>query len=553
MIIKRIALSFINLAKNHTSLVFLIPYAFIMVFLGLSNTVLQTDEGGDTFISSTILKYGIPYHQDEINSAMEHAKVREDGLFIYRTWIPYYLQAGSLLIFGKTTFAARVPFASLGVISAIALYFFTLKLIRKKNVAFLATLFLISSVPALIYFRTARYVGLPILLTTLLLYSYITIFDKKKWSPWPITIISIIYFHTMYVSFAGIILGILVHFYINRKSTVSENYKRATQAAIITAIFTLPWLWFIFPIFERITEFYIAYGEQIDVSGWRFLKHFAGFIFQLNNYIFPFILLPLLLMKSLRTYKNEILLCLICTSGLSVVSTLNTIPFQQYLAGSFPLLSILLALIIVEGFPIQPIFRSTLTATLIFTNLIHVGPLLSIKETLENNSKWFSKSFYMKNTYKTFMREVKLKSVFHKHLLEISNPYKGPLDKIVVFFKTNGKPSDSCYIDNEHESLAYYTGMKVINRDEIKPGDAPNWIVLRGDYRHVVEENLSSPIAQNLRKILSQHSYSKIVLDAPSIRVNNTYDIQIHKFLEPSSPYKVIIYKLDHSSNNHNP
>ena len=548
MIIKRIGPSFINLAKNHKSLAFLIPYACIMVFLGLSDAALQTDEGGDTYISSTILKYGIPYHQDEVISAMEHARVREDGLFIYRTWIPYYLQASSLFILGKTTFAARLPFAALGVTSAIALYFFTLKLIRKKNVAFLATLFLISSVPALIYFRTARYVGLPILLTILLIYSYITIFDKKKWSPWPITIISIIYFHTMYVSFAGIILGVLIHFYINRKSTAPDNYKRATQAGIITAIFTLPWLWFIFPIFEKIPEFYIAQGDQIDISsGWRFLKHFAGFIFQLNNYIFPFILLPLLFIRSLRTYKNEIQLCLICTTSLMGVSLINTIPFQQYMAGSFPLLSILLALIIIEGLSVPSIVRSTLTATLIFTNLIHVGPLLSIKETLGNNSKLFSKNFYMKSTYNTFMREVKLKYVFYQHLLEISNPYKGPLDKIVAFFKSNGKPGDSCYIDNEHESLAYYTGMKVIHRDDIKALDNPDWIVLRGDYRHAIEKNLPSEIAQNLREILRKHPYSKIELDAPAIRVNNTYDIQLHLFRSPTSADKIVIYKrTDH-------
>ena len=187
--------------------------------------------------------------------------------------------------------------------------------------------------------------------------------------------------------FCGDHIGVLVHFYINRKSTAPDNYKRVTQAAIITSIFTLPWLWFIFPIFEKIPEFYIAHGDQIDISGWRFLKHFAGFIFQLNNYIFPLILLPLLFMRSLRTYKNEIPLCLICTSSLIGVSLLNTIPFQQYLAGSFPLLSILLALIIIELFSVHPIVRSILTTTLIFTNLIHVGPLLSIKETLENNSK----------------------------------------------------------------------------------------------------------------------------------------------------------------------
>ena len=90
--------------------------------------------------------------------------------------------------------------------------------------------------------------------------------------------------------------------------------------------------------------------------------------------------------------------------------------------------------------------------------------------------------------------------------------------------------------------------MKVIHRDDISPLDAPDWIVLRGDYRHAVEENSSSKIAQNIREILSKNPYSKIELNAPSIRVNNAYDIQIHLFRSPYSADKVVIYKrADHS------
>jgi len=515
-----------------------------MVFLGLHNGALQVDEGADTFVSSTILEYGIPYHHDELNSTMEYAKVRDDGLFIYRTWVPYYLQAGSLFIFGQTTFAARLPFAFLGMISTIMLYLFTLKLTGKKSVAFLATLFLISSVPALIYFRTARYVGLPILLTILLLYSYITIFEKKNWKPWPLIVISILYFHIMYVACAGIILGTLIHFYINRKSTTPENYKRIAQAAIVTAIFTLPWLWFNFPVFAKITEFYLSTSDRVDISGWRFLKNLTGFLFQLNNYIFPFILLPLLFMRSLRPYKNEMLLCLCCITGLIFVSLLHSIPLQQYIAGSFPLWYILLALVIIEGFPGRPAVRSILTATLILTNLIHIGPLLSVKASLKNHPEWFSKNSYIEYAYKSFDREVRLRSVFYNHLFEVSNAYKGPLDEIIAFFKTHGKPGDSCYIDNEAESLAYYTGMKVIHRDDIKAHDTPDWIVLRGDYWDAVKRNSHSPIAQNLREILNNHHYSKIELDAPPIRVNNTYDIQIHLFRSPSSADKITVYRL---------
>jgi hypothetical protein len=162
---------------------------------------------------------------------------------------------------------------------------------------------------------------------------------------------------------------------------------------------------------------------------------------------------------------------------------------------------------------------------------------------VKDRPNWFQKSPYLGNAYDSLMREIKFKSVYFDYLYEISHDYKGPLDTIVTFFKTHGSPGDSCYIDNEPESLAYYTGMKIIHRDDISAMDSPDWIVLRGDYRHAVDKNLSSQIAQNLREVLSKHPYSKIELNAPSIRVNNTYDIQIHLFRSPSSADKIVIYK----------
>jgi len=348
----------------------------------------------------------------------------------------------------------------------------------------------------------------------------------------------------MYVAFVGIILGVLTHFYINRKLTTPENDKQVIKAAIITSLFTLPWLWFIFPVFEKIPEFYLSASDQIHTTNWRFIKNFTGYLFQLNNYIFPFIFIPLLMTKSLHFFRNEIQLCLCCISGLIVVSLMHTIPLQQYIAGSFPLWYILLALIVVEVFPSQLIIRFILTTTLIFTNIINVGPFLSIKEVLKNNSDWFNKSIYTNNVYKSVVREIKIKSVFHSHLLEISNRYQGPLDKIITFFEKNGKPSDSFYIDNEHESFVFYTGMKGIHRDAIKAQDRPNWIILRGDDRNTMDGESSSEIAKNIRTIIKKNNYSKITLNAPSIRVNNTYDIQIHHFHSPLLVDKIIVYKL---------
>ena len=102
--------------KSHLTITFLLLFAFLLIFAGLDDSVLQVDEGGDTFISTTILKYGFPMHSDGLNKTMLFADIL-DGVFIYRTWLPYYLQSISLYFLGNNTFAARLPFAIAGLFS----------------------------------------------------------------------------------------------------------------------------------------------------------------------------------------------------------------------------------------------------------------------------------------------------------------------------------------------------------------------------------------------------------------------------------------------------
>ena len=106
---------------KHLPLFFLAVYSTLMIFPNLDNSALQVDEGGDTFISTTLLKSHFPRHSDGINSSMLFANVH-DGLFVYRPWVPYYIQSFSLSLFGQTTFAARLPFALIGVFAVIFLY-----------------------------------------------------------------------------------------------------------------------------------------------------------------------------------------------------------------------------------------------------------------------------------------------------------------------------------------------------------------------------------------------------------------------------------------------
>ena len=530
-----------HLEFKHFSLFFLIVYSVPMIFLGLSDSVLQVDEGADTFITTTILKFGFPMHSDGINSSMLFADIY-DGLFVYRPWIPYYTQALSLSFLGQTTFAARLPFALIGLLSIIFFYRFSLKFTGQKNIAFLAAFLLASSIPTLIYFRTARYVGVPILLTVLLLSFYIDIYKDKKWNPMPITIVSIIFFHTMYVEFVGIITGVLIHFLIYFKETLPENRKRASWAAAITGVFCIPWLIFISPVFSHVSQYWASNSTLIDHSWLGFPKRLVGFLFQLNNYIFPFILLPLLLLRRLKPFTKQRSLLLLCSLTMLITALPHVMPLQQYLVSIFPLLFLLLAILLTSIFP-NPLLSSLLVILFITSNIIHVAPLLPAKALVQHHHEWFQKGPYLKNVYASLIREVKIKSIYFDHLYEISHDYRGPLDAVVEFFKTHGKPGDSCYIDSELESLSFYTGMKMIPNSELSPSHAPDWIVLRGqDHLFVKAEDLSSK-ARNVKEVLQSNAYNRIELDAPAIWVNNTYDIQIHEFRSPSSTDQVVVYQ----------
>ena len=541
--IRFLKVTFIRLFfKSHLALTLLLPIAFLTIFTGLDDSVLQVDEGADTFVSKTILTHGLPMHSDGLNLTMPYADIF-DGVFVYRTWVPYYLQSISLHFLGNNTFAARLPFAIVGFFSIWCLYRLSIRLTQEKPVAVFAATFLATCVPALLYFRTSRYVAIPILLTPILLSFYIDIFEKEKWNPISFTTTSIIFFHTMYVEFAGLIIGMLIHLFVYRKEVSPDNLKKLKIPAAVTALLCLPWLLFLPALSKRITEFYTSTSPYIDTSSLGYLKHFVGFLFQINNYIFPLILVPFILLLPIKKFSRPISLLIICSFFILLTASLHSIPLLQYISASIPILFILLGWITVHLFK-SSIFRQCMFATiLIFSNLVHVAPLIPIKQLLQSSQHEVQSSVYLQGVSQTFMREVKFKSNFFQYWGELANPYRGPLNKIVEFFETHGKNGETCYIDNEVESLAFYTEFKMIHNNELTNKSIPDWIVLRGDQWDIYSKKKASPLKKKLRFILRNNQYEKFELNAPVKRINNSYEIQIHLFKSPISTDKVYIFR----------
>ncbi len=533
-----------NSIKNNLPIIFLIALSSSLLFPGLGNQALSIDEGSDTFIAATILKYGHPRHSDGINHTMDFADVY-DGVFVYRTWVPYYLQAFSMKLFGQTAFAARLPFAITGVLSVALLYLLTLKLAANKRIAFLASLFLACSVPALILFRNARYLSLPILFTILLLYFYLDLYKDKKWNPLPLFFTAFLYFHSMYVVFASTSLGILTHLIIYRRDVVPANFKKALWMLGALALALVPWVFVVQPVFSQVYKTLGDSSPLIDLSNWGYLKRLPGFLFQLNNYIFPVILLPLAIFGWRKFEKKWFLLIVLCPASNILVALLHPIPSQFYIAAAFPLLYILLAMMLENALPAKPGLKYSLAAVLIVTNLLHVGPLTLLRPIIESAGENVKGTVYLEHVRATFLREVRFASVFSRHLYDITHTFRGPLDAVLEFFKTHGKPGDSCYIDNEGDSFAFHTGMKLIRRDELTSRSKPDWIVLRGNEIGVAKgEGKFSGHLQILQTILESNLYKKFLLKSTPGRHNNSYDIQLHQFASPPDNQTLYIYQL---------
>ncbi len=530
--------------KNNLPIIFLIAFSSSLLFPGLGNQALSIDEGSDTFVATTILKHGYPRHSDGINHTMDFADVY-DGVFVYRTWVPYYLQALSMKLFGKTAVAARLPFAITGVFSVALLYLLALKLTANKRVAFLAALFLACSVPALIFFRNARYLSLPILFTILLLYFYLDLYKEKKWNPLPLFVTAFLYFHSMYVEFASTSLGVLAHLIIYRRDVAAANFKRALWTLGVLALTLVPWFFIVRPVFSQVYKTLGDSSSLIDLSNWGYLKRLPGFLFQLNNYIFPAILIPLAFFGPWKNHKKTIQLVFLCPASIILIALLHPIPSQFYIAAAFPPLYILLALTIENALPGKPGLKYFLAAVLIATNLLHVGPLMVLRPVAEGAGESVKETGYLEHVRATFLREVRLTSVFSKHLYDITHTFRGPLDAVLEYFKTHGKPGDSCYIDNEVDSFAFHTGMKMIRREELTPRSKPDWIVLKGgDVALEKGEDRLSGRLKILHTILESNSYKKFILKSTPGRHNNSYDIQIHQFESPPNNQALYIYQL---------
>ena len=230
---------FITQLRPHWAAAVLAMIGAVFIFTNLGADYLWEDEGDTAALASNILKFGVPKAWDghAFLDSDHGARLNRDLVMVTHPWVQYYLAAGSFLVFGQNTFAARLPFAVAGWMSILVAYVFVWRSTESRLAAFSTAALLTLSVQFLFYARQSRYCSLNLLLICWLVWIFL---KMKSWRDCALFVLAaVLLFHSHPYGIAPVIaLGGLSFFY----RPFATQRRWIWLAAPTIAILTLPWL-----------------------------------------------------------------------------------------------------------------------------------------------------------------------------------------------------------------------------------------------------------------------------------------------------------------------
>jgi len=309
------------------------------VFIRLGDPVLWADEADTACIASNILSRGLPVCWD--HGFLVEAFVTKYAagyLWNQHPWVMHYLMAASFAAFGYADgFAARFPFALLGLATVALTYLLARRNGVSRPAALLAAALLAVNVQFILFARQARYFALLAFFTTVMLLGYSRL--KKRSGVVVFVLGAVGLFHSQYLTFFPIGAALWAWtIFVDRDR---PKLKRLAVATLVILALTIPWMFMcdVFAKRELVREF--------SLKG--FLIEFKEYAAKLNRRSFPlgFALLMLALaLKGLRRYfKFYGLVALLLAASITFVVPVSVVRSHRYLTGFFPLLAVCAAMV----------------------------------------------------------------------------------------------------------------------------------------------------------------------------------------------------------------
>lgn len=495
-----------RLFHNRNKIVVFI-YAAIFLFAGfalfcnLDDRLLWDDEAETALLAENIIKFGLPKITDGKNFVvLDGVEANKNGIWTISPWLQNYVAALSFLALGKTTFAARVPFAALGFLSVILLAFITHRIYHRHELTITVILLYVTCVAFLLHARQCRYYSVLMFAQLWMIYGYwLLIRAKNSWGTMHVAFALATQFYCHYLIFGANVLALCVTTGINHKRFPGLLLTLPVALACSGAL-TVPWF-----IYAKMWN----QGSYVALGG--IFERIFYYLWQTHFFIVPFVLFlvpPVVfaarliwpdskrgclaksssqilaaggkeqnadkevddrdkfgdnaeeLISQSQIKAIEVLLWILVPTHLLALSSVSSLRFAyfRYLVPMIPVLDILGALILYRYFSCR-LIRYPIIALLCLTNVIPLASAYPLRGKLRPALP-----------FPTFLKE-------------ITTDYRDRLNDVVLFFKNNAGGDDSIYAFDNELSLIFHTGLRIIdarfNREPVPLHNLPHWILTK--------------------------------------------------------------------------
>lgn len=523
--------------------------AALLLFTNLSDNYLWEDEAETAVISRNILKHFWPVAYDGINLVTQEwgHDSNTSYIWIHQSWLPHYVTALSFLVFGISTWSARILYVLFALLTIYLLYYFVYKEKKDLILALSSAALLTTSVTFLLHARQCRYYSLLILLAMVWIFVYWKLVNNKNTIVLPV-IIGVLLFNTQYVAASALILATLFAGIIVQKRISRDAVK--TFAGIF--LLCLPWI-----IYTKLWTKFSAEGISLvdRLVNWAVKLGFN--IINLNHFIFPLVLLLIIFYWYFKNKFNNFdkYFLLAGIFYLVIASYSPLYPDIRYMIVLIPWATYLLARVFNEVYKKNKVVAAVFLISLVFINIWSMPFWVMFKNILPEK---LNKEFY---------KDIRMD--FVSYIKEITHKTSGPIKATVEYINKNGEKDQTIFTNYGAEPYIFYTNKKIIR--EIPFKENPDWIILKGTewpkwipwvliedkvnnidikkrYIWNYHRDKENGIIWQKRKhyivdFISKNKYRKIVLNAENRLWENRPTLLRHSYGSDLDNPKIVIYK----------
>jgi hypothetical protein len=511
--------------------------AAFLIFWGLGQRYLWSDEAETALLASNILTYGVPKAFDGVNLVSQELGRDHDAQYIWRwtPWLAKYVVAGSFAVLGKSTVAARLPFALIGLLTIASIYRLAISLFKDRTLALLAMGFLATSVPFLLYARQARYYAIAIFAFVWAIYFLLALVEERKWAATGLVVSMTALFHSNYLTFFAAAVALSAGFLLYYDRRV---LRKGLIAALWIAVLNAPWF-----------VYFVVLGSTVETERLSSpFENFVAYLGLINAFSLPALAVvgftafrfverrrgkahPQVL-NSQRAVRFLIVVAIVTV----VVLSLAPWNFFRYIAVLLPVLALISAYMCRTLISTHRAAGVVFTVVLMLTGLLHEGsaqPFRSQGQEQFRNERGFA--------------GFDLWFPLGNHLYEVTHDEQGPIEGMVDYLSEHARSGDRVFVSYGDLPVKFYTGLEVRGGqtgESLEGWGPPEWFIVRSFYRFGDRASMKEDadrVASWLKREMRWSEYERIELPVADVYWGNIPEPGLHRFRRPTGGARVVI------------